>query len=504
MAQPRRLVGEQRERGRVRLGEAERLRSPMIFSKTSSAVSSGTPRSAAPARKRSRCASSASWLRLRLIARRSPSASPTLKPASAIATSSTCSWKMIAPSVSRERLGEQRMVVRAARSSGPARSRSRRSTYGCTAFPWIGPGRTSATCTVRSSRFSGRVRRRLCICARLSIWKRPTVSASWISRYTAGSSSGMRERSIALPAQADDLVDALLDRREHAEPEQVDLQEAGVGARVLVPLAELAALHRGRLDRDELDERAARDDHPARVLGEVARQAGDLARTAPRTRASAASATSAGVGQLSSSSSAILRGVPAFGDAREPLELRRRQAERLADVADRARATGTWRRSRRAPSARGRTARMTSTISFSRMSRGKSRSMSGTEASSRFRKRPSDEPGRDRIHVREARSGSRRSSRPSCRARARAAAGGAASRPRAPRAATSRGQLEHLPVEEEEPGQAELRDQRELLAQPAPRAPGRAARAGSARRARRAQTRASWTAAGSGPSEKSG
>ena len=30
--------------------------------------------------------------------------------------------------------------------------------YGWTALPWIGPGRTSATCTVRSSRFSGRVR----------------------------------------------------------------------------------------------------------------------------------------------------------------------------------------------------------------------------------------------------------------------------------------------------------------------------------------------------------
>ena len=29
--------------------------------------------------------------------------------------------------------------------------------------------------------FSGRVRRRLCICARLSIWNVPTVSAAWIS-----------------------------------------------------------------------------------------------------------------------------------------------------------------------------------------------------------------------------------------------------------------------------------------------------------------------------------
>ena len=39
--------------------------------------------------------------RRRLIARRSPSASPAVKPANAIATSSTWSWKTIVPSVSR-------------------------------------------------------------------------------------------------------------------------------------------------------------------------------------------------------------------------------------------------------------------------------------------------------------------------------------------------------------------------------------------------------------------
>ena len=38
--------------------------------------------------------------RLRLIARRRPSASPGLKPANAIATSITWSWKTIAPRVS--------------------------------------------------------------------------------------------------------------------------------------------------------------------------------------------------------------------------------------------------------------------------------------------------------------------------------------------------------------------------------------------------------------------
>jgi hypothetical protein len=50
-----------------------------------------------------------------------------------------------------------------------------------TAPPWIGPGRTIATCTVRSSSVSGRVRRSEAICARLSIWKTPVVSARWMA-----------------------------------------------------------------------------------------------------------------------------------------------------------------------------------------------------------------------------------------------------------------------------------------------------------------------------------
>ena len=65
--------------------------------------------------------------------------------------------------------------------------------------PGSGPGRTSATCTVRSSIVSGFVRSRLCIWARLSIWKVPTVSARWISANTSRSSSGIRERSIGAP-----------------------------------------------------------------------------------------------------------------------------------------------------------------------------------------------------------------------------------------------------------------------------------------------------------------
>ena len=51
-----------------------------------------------------------------------------------------------------------------------------------------------------------------------------------------GRRSGIRERSIRSPRARGDLLDAALDRGEHPEAEQVDLQEARVGAGVLVPL----------------------------------------------------------------------------------------------------------------------------------------------------------------------------------------------------------------------------------------------------------------------------
>ncbi len=62
------------------------------------------------------------------------------------------------------------------------------------------------------------------------------------------------------------LLDTVFDGRQHPQPEQVDLQEARVGARVLVPLTHLPARHRRRLHWDELDEGPRRDHHPARVL----------------------------------------------------------------------------------------------------------------------------------------------------------------------------------------------------------------------------------------------
>src|SRR5207237_1047740 len=71
--------------------------------------------------------------------------------------------------------------------------------------------------------------------------------------------------------------DRLLERGEHAEPEEVDLDEAQVGAVVLVPLDDVAPRHRGGLERHHLVEPAGRDHHAARMLAEMARQALHLA-----------------------------------------------------------------------------------------------------------------------------------------------------------------------------------------------------------------------------------
>jgi hypothetical protein len=69
-----------------------------------------------------------------------------------------------------------------------------------------------------------------------------------------------------LAAHASDLVDAALDRGQHPQAQQVDLEEAGVAAGVLVPLDHLAPLHRGGLNRAEVDQRLGGYHHPARVL----------------------------------------------------------------------------------------------------------------------------------------------------------------------------------------------------------------------------------------------
>ena len=69
---------------------------------------------------------------------------------------------------------------------------------------------------------------------------------AWIASKVAGVVERDPREVDPLAAAGGDLLDAALDRRQHPEPEQVDLQEAGVGARVLVPLDHLPSLHRRR------------------------------------------------------------------------------------------------------------------------------------------------------------------------------------------------------------------------------------------------------------------
>ena len=64
------------------------------------------------------------------------------------------------------------------------------------------------------------------------------------------------------------------------EAQEVDLDDAEVGAVVLVPLDDHAAGHRGGLQGHHVVEGALGDDHAARVLAEVARQVLDLAEEA--------------------------------------------------------------------------------------------------------------------------------------------------------------------------------------------------------------------------------
>ena len=67
-------------------------------------------------------------------------------------------------------------------------------------------------------------------------------------------------------------VEAVVQRGQHAQAEQVDLDQAGVGAVVLVPLQHGAARHPGPLHRAHLPHRPVADHHAARVDAQVPRQ----------------------------------------------------------------------------------------------------------------------------------------------------------------------------------------------------------------------------------------
>ena len=69
-----------------------------------------------------------------------------------------------------------------------------------------------------------------------------------------------------------DEFEGVLDGCEHAEPQQVDLDDSEVRTILFVPLHDAAPGHRRGLDRDDLVEAPRRDHHAAGVLAQMPRQ----------------------------------------------------------------------------------------------------------------------------------------------------------------------------------------------------------------------------------------
>ena len=69
-----------------------------------------------------------------------------------------------------------------------------------------------------------------------------------------------------------DQLQAIFQRRHHAQTQQINFHDAQVGAIFFVPLHHHSAWHGGRLKRDNGIELALADDHAAGVLSQMARQ----------------------------------------------------------------------------------------------------------------------------------------------------------------------------------------------------------------------------------------
>ena len=260
----------------------------------------------------------------------------------------------------------------------------------------------------------------------------------------------------SLTAHARDFLDAALDRREHPQAEQVDLQEARVSARVLVPLDHLPALHRRGHHRAAVDQRSRRDHHPARVLGEMAwqpvRLLDQLRQPAPARRARARGGDGLRVS------------APGLSAPSCALDLTGGQPEDLAQLAN---------RPARAERRKGRHQRCTIAPVALVHARdqpladvtGKVQVDVGQPVQILVQEAPQLQPARDRIDVRETDQvahdrGDRRSPPTSGRQqRARRVAAGPDLR------GDLAGQLEHVVVEQEEARQAELLDHAQLLFQ---------------------------------------
>ncbi len=261
-----------------------------------------------------------------------------------------------------------------------------------------------------------------------------------------------------------DLDDAALDRREHPQPQQVDLEEAGVGAGVLVPLDGLAALHRRRHDRADVDQGPGRDHHPAGMLGGVAGKAHRLG-AERRQRPPAGRGRSLGADRVPHVALDLPRLAVEADHPRHPLDLPRRQPQRLAEVAHRAaravgREGGDQRRAVGAVAAVDLGDQDLADVAGEvEVDVGHRRHLLVEEAGD-------EEVGLDRVDVGEPGqvADDRADARPPPPARRQHRPGRA--RPPHPDRDLAR-QLEQVAVQEEEPGEAEVADHPQLLLQPA-------------------------------------
>ena len=130
--------------------------------------------------------------------------------------------------------------------------------------------------------------------------------------------------------------DRLFQRGQHPESEQIDLDDAEVGAVVLVPLNHHAAGHRGRLERDDLIERLRGDHHAAAMLPEMARHALNLAHEIDQHHDSRRFRIDAAALEQRHEIVVMVAELVHLVELGEPVNLFGRKAQRLADFAHRA------------------------------------------------------------------------------------------------------------------------------------------------------------------------
>ena len=129
-----------------------------------------------------------------------------------------------------------------------------------------------------------------------------------------------------------DVAERAADRAQHADGEDVDLQEAERFEVVLVPLDDAALFHRRVLDRHQLRDRALADDEAARVLREVARKADQLRRELHPQPDDRRFGVEAVLAQALGRDAPAVEPVLALRDGLDALQV---DAERPADVAQR-------------------------------------------------------------------------------------------------------------------------------------------------------------------------